>query len=106
MKSNFQSVFRPNQCVSHKGGGMKQYEMGLNVGCSENGFTLLELMIVVVIASFLAALAAPSFADWQRDLACREVARSIVSTLRCAKSRAISTNLEHRVEYEHENSRY
>ena len=85
---------------------MKQYKIEPNVRCSENGFSLLELMILVAIVSFLAALAAPSFADWQRDLTCREVARSICSTLRCAKSRAISTNLEHRVEYEPEKNRY
>jgi len=98
--------FRYNQCVSQIGGGMKQDGMGPNIGCSENGFTLLELMIVVVIATVLAALAAPSFADWQRDLTFREVTRSIVSTLRCARSTAISVNLEHRVEFEPEKRRY
>jgi prepilin-type N-terminal cleavage/methylation domain-containing protein len=85
---------------------MKQNEMGPDVRCSERGVTLLELMIVVVIATVLAALAAPSFAEWQKDLTCREVTRHIASTLRYAKSRAISTNLEHRVEYEPENRRY
>ena len=99
-------IFGKTNAFHTKEGGMKQNGMGADAGCSEKGFTLLELIIVVVIATVLAALAAPSFAEWQRDLTCREVTRSIASTLRCARSRAISTNLEHRVEYELEKRRY
>jgi prepilin-type N-terminal cleavage/methylation domain-containing protein len=100
------SVWIFGKTNAYKGGDMKQNGMTPDVGCSEKGFSLLELMIVIVFATVLAALAAPSFADWQRDLTCREVTRSIASTLRCARSRAISTNLEHRVEYDFEKRRY
>ena len=62
IKSNVQLDVRQYQCVQHKGGGMKQNGIGPDNGCSEKGFALLELMIVVVIVAILAAIAAPSFA--------------------------------------------
>jgi len=73
---------------------------------SSKGFTFIELMLVVVIAGVLMGLAVPYFEEWKKDLEYREVTRHIVSILRYAQSRAITTNLEHRVEYEPENRRY
>lgn len=99
-------IFDKTNAFHTKEGIMKQRGREAVVRCTGRGFTLLELMIVVVIMVILAVLAAPSFAEWQKDLECRAVTRNIVSTLRYARSRAINTNLEHRVEYEPENRRY
>jgi prepilin-type N-terminal cleavage/methylation domain-containing protein len=65
----------------------------------QNGFTMVELMIVMFIIAILSAIAMPSFLQWSNNLAYRKTTRAMVSMLREAKSRAIRTNLEHRVEY-------
>jgi len=71
-----------------------------------NGFTLMELMIVVLITAVLSTLAIPSFLQWRQNLEFRKTARDLVSILREAKSRSINTNLEHRVEYAATNKQY
>ncbi len=73
---------------------------------SRNGFTLTELMIVVLIASALSTMAIPSFVQWRNNLEFRKTTRDLVSILRLAKSKAIKTNLEHRVEYAANNKQY
>lgn len=73
---------------------------------NRNGFTLVELMIVVTIAAVLSAMAIPSFTQWRRNIEFRKTTRDLVSILREAKSRAIKTNLEHRVEYAVANKQY
>ncbi len=75
-------------------------------GHNQNGFTLTELMIVVLIASVLSAMAIPSFVQWRRNLEFRKTTRDVVSILRLARSSAIRTNLEHRVEYAANNKQY
>jgi prepilin-type N-terminal cleavage/methylation domain-containing protein len=71
-----------------------------------NGFTLMELMIVVLITAVLSILAIPSFLQWRQNLEYRKTAREIASILREAKSRSIKTNLEHRVEFAATNIQY
>jgi len=72
----------------------------------QNGFTMVELMIVVFIVSVLFAMAMPSFLQWSNNLEFRKTTRAMVSMLREAKSRAIRTNLEHRVEYAATSNKY
>jgi prepilin-type N-terminal cleavage/methylation domain-containing protein len=71
-----------------------------------NGFTLMELMIVVLITAILSTLAIPSFLQWRQNLEVRKTTRDLVSILREARSRSIKTNLEHRVEYADTNKQY
>jgi type II secretion system protein H len=72
----------------------------------QDGFTLTELMIVMLIIAVLSTLAVPSFTQWHKDLELRKSARDLVSILREAKSRAIRTNFEHRVEFAATNNPY
>jgi prepilin-type N-terminal cleavage/methylation domain-containing protein len=72
----------------------------------QKGFTLVELMIVVLVVAVLSSMAIPSLAQWCHDLEFRKTTRDLVSILREAKSRAIRTNLEHRVEYAATNKQY
>jgi type II secretion system protein H len=74
-------------------------------GCSR-GFTLTELLIVLAIVGVLSAMAVPMLSQWWHDLEYRAAARRVVSIMREARSRAIATNREHRVEYEPANRRY
>lgn len=66
---------------------------------NSKGFSLIELLVVVVIVGILAAVALPSFIQWRRGLDYKEAARDIASILRDARARAIASNREYRVEF-------
>lgn len=70
------------------------------------GFSLVELIVVVALIGIITAIATPSFMDWRRNVEYRAAARDIVSMMREAKARAISTNREHRVEFVVANRQY
>lgn len=72
----------------------------------QNGYTLMEFMVVVLIAAVLSVMAMPSFVQWSHTLELRKTTRALASILREAKSRAIRNNLEHRVEYTANNKQY
>ena len=53
------------------------------------GFTIVELMVVIVIAAILAAMAAPSFFDFIARQQIRSAAYELAQTLQTARSKAI-----------------
>src|SRR2546430_16407369 len=57
---------------------------------SRRGFTLLELVLVMVIACVLLALVAPSFTNWSRGSQLRDAADNFVAITRYARDRAVS----------------
>lgn len=54
------------------------------------GFTMIEMMIVVVVIGLIAALAVPSFLGYMPKLRVKSAARDIVSSMRLARSKAVS----------------
>lgn len=56
----------------------------------QNGFTLMELVIVVVVIGVIAGMAVPSFLSYMPKLKVKSTARDVVSDLRLARSQSIS----------------
>lgn len=56
---------------------------------SPNGFTMIELMVVVAIVAVLASLAAPSFRDMVEGYRVRQAVEEMTSTIYFARSEAI-----------------
>ena len=64
-----------------------------------HGFTLLELMIVIVIIGIVLALSPPLFSAGVTSAEQRAVARSVAQTLRFARSEAIAKRTDVGVEF-------
>lgn len=64
---------------------------------SKRGFSILELMIVVVIVGLVAAMAGPRFSKEMDRMKFRGDARNAVSTLRLARSLAITNKTDYGV---------
>jgi type IV fimbrial biogenesis protein FimT len=60
------------------------------------GFSLIELMVVVAIASVLFALAAPSFSTWIQNTRIRNTAQDIYTGIQRAKAEAVQRNIQAR----------
>ena len=73
---------------------------------NKKGVTLIELIVVLVIIAIAAALAVPNIAAWLPNYRLRTATRDIVSTMRTAQMKAVSTNLEHRVQFDAEAGSY
>lgn len=58
----------------------------------QHGVTLIEMMVGLVIIALLAMLAAPSVANWIRDMKIRTAAESISSGLQLARTEALRRN--------------
>ncbi len=59
---------------------------------NKRGVTLVELVVVFVIIAFGATLMVPSIGAWLSSYRLRSATRDVVSTLRTAQMRAVSTN--------------
>jgi len=59
---------------------------------NKRGFTLVEMIMVMALMAIMLAVAAPSFFSWQEGAQYKEVAREVLSSLRNARSLAITNN--------------
>jgi type IV fimbrial biogenesis protein FimT len=64
-----------------------------------DGFTLVELLIVIAVTGILLAIATPSFMQWRQNLQYKEATDGLVAALRIARTSAISLNRQNRVEF-------
>lgn len=73
---------------------------------SSGGFTMLEMMIIVVIIGIAAALAAPTFFSAGPRIKARTEARNILNMARLARSKAISDGAQYGVYLDTGNRQY
>ena len=66
---------------------------------NHKGITLIELAVVFVIIAIGAVLLAPNIGAWLPNYRLRSAARDIVSTMRTAQMRAVSNNIQYRVNF-------
>lgn len=64
------------------------------------GFTLLELVLVLVIISTVIAMAAPNLRGWRKGAALRSSMEELLSLTRLARSEAVSKGKIHRIEFD------
>jgi len=72
---------------------------------NRRGFTMIEMMIVIVVIGIMAAMAAPSFLNWIPKMRLKNDAREKVNYLRQARSRAIAENSQYGVYFDFNGSR-
>ena len=75
------------------------------VKCAQ-GFTLLELIVVIAIIAILAAVGFPQLNVYRAEAAQKEAATRVFSALRLARSSAVSHNREYRVAFDLDSQRY
>ena len=73
---------------------------------NNRGFTLVELVIVITIFTILAAVAMPYMAQWITQADFREASQNVLQILNQGRSRAVSRNLEQRVEFDLTNHQF
>lgn len=67
---------------------------------NKKGVTLIELIVVMVIIGIGAVLLAPNIGTWLPNYRLRSATRDIVSTMRTAQMRAVSTNTPYGVGFD------
>ncbi|MHB8907504.1 MAG: GspH/FimT family pseudopilin [Syntrophales bacterium] len=72
----------------------------------KNGFSLLELMIVIALMGIISAIAAPKLADYMAERRLRGAARMVMSDLMMARQRAVSQNNPFRVTFNGDHRTY
>ena len=60
---------------------------------NQKGITIIELVVVMVIIAIGAVLLVPNIGTWLPNYRLRSATRDVVSTLRTAQMKAVSTNI-------------
>ncbi|GAK57433.1 pilin assembly protein [Candidatus Vecturithrix granuli] len=73
----------------------------------QQGYTLLELIVVVLIIGVLSGIAIPNFLDWLHEYRLQAAANTLMNHLRAARLLAIFTGKEHQLQIKNrENGNY
>ena len=59
---------------------------------NNNGFTIIELVLILLIIGIMAAMAVPNFLSWQPDMRLKAAARDLYSNMQKAKIAAVKSN--------------
>lgn len=78
----------------------------LNKQQKQSGFTLIEVILVVIVLSVIAAVTIPNFSTSYRHFQLKSAAEQLMYVMRYAQSRAVSKNIMVRLEFDDNNSKY
>jgi len=67
---------------------------------NHKGITLIELVVVMVVIAIGAVLTVPNIGAWLPNYRLRSTTRDIVSTLRIAQIKAVSTKMDYQVSFD------
>ncbi len=73
---------------------------------TSRGFTLIEILLVVVLISVISAIAVPNFSQPYKNLQLKTATNDIAYLMRYAQSRAVSKNKKVRIEFSDGRQRY
>ncbi|HUR44315.1 MAG TPA: type II secretion system protein [Candidatus Saccharimonadales bacterium] len=73
---------------------------------AESGFTLIEIMIVVILIGIMTAMIIPEMKGTFQDALLRSTARKVIEVLNLANSQAVSLNQVHKVIFDSRLHRY
>jgi len=65
----------------------------MNTSTRNRGFTLVEIMVVIAVASIIMTIAIPSFLAWLPNLHFRQATRDLFLDLQMAKQEAVKRNI-------------
>ena len=71
-----------------------------------DGFTIIELIVILVVLGILAAIAIPGFSHWGPDLRLKSAVRDLKSDMALTKLRAIRENADVALLFDTANNRY
>ena len=81
-----------------------EFKINKRTGCS--GFTLLELIVVIVMIGIITAIAIPAFSAWIPDYRLKAAVQELYSNMQLAKLTAIRTNNKCRLVFAASESSY
>jgi Tfp pilus assembly protein FimT len=87
-------------------GGSNQKESEMKIKNNNKGITILEIMIMLVILGITTTLAVPRFGQVIDKLKLKTTARDMVSSLRLARSHAVSQRSQFGVYFDLESNQY
>lgn len=70
------------------------------------GFTIIELLIVIVITAVIATIAIPNFMSWRTGMYVKAAARDLYSSIQETRMMAINTNSTLAIVFDTTNNRY
>jgi len=81
------------------GTSLRRAKAALATERGDQGFTIIEVMITIVILSILLAVSIPAFSRWLPNYRLRGAARDLYSNLQLAKAQAIKDRVECAVQF-------
>lgn len=64
------------------------------------GFTLVEVIVATAVIGIIILIATPSVRNWRPTLDAKQTATTMVNILREARSKAVATNFQHKVDFD------